>query len=58
MCFFKEFGTNQEPSTSGTPNKIIINYFKSSNCGKVTVYLDRIHQYLCPVKILLRSMQY
>ena len=30
--------------------KSINNYFKSSHHGKITVYLDRIHQYLCAVK--------
>ena len=32
--------------------KSINNYSKSTHHGKITVYLDRIHQYLCAVKFL------
>ena len=32
--------------------KSINKYFKSTHCGNITVYLDRIHQYLCAVKFL------
>ena len=33
------------------------NDFKSTHHGEIPAYKDRIHQYLCPVKILLSSMQ-
>ena len=46
--------------TSGTNHQLepfskfksINNSFNLSHHGKITVYLDRIHQYLCPVKFL------
>ena len=44
-CFVPCFRTNQDMCEL----KSINNYFKSTHCGQITVYLDRIHQYLCAV---------
>ena len=42
-------GTNQI-------SNLLIFVLKKGHRGNITVYLDRIHQYLCPVKFLFRSM--
>ena len=51
-CFVSCVGTNNEQWANMLELKSINNYFKSSNRGKSTVYLDRIHQYLYAVKFL------
>ena len=44
-------GTNNGTNV-GTYHSNLNNYFKSSHRGKITLYLKKIHQYVCPVKFL------
>ena len=48
-------GTNVRTNQISNPSIFVL---KEGHLGKITVYLDKIHQYLCAVKFLLRSMQY
>ena len=43
-------GTNGASWNQSVNFKSINNYFKSSHHGKITVYLDKVHPYLCAVK--------
>ena len=42
-CFVSCLGTNHEQWANMLELKSIHNYFKSSHCGEITLYLDRIH---------------
>ena len=43
-CFVIHAGTNQEQLANMLDLKSMNHYFKSNHHGKITVYLDRIHQ--------------
>ena len=50
FCIANEGDSEQEASRQNL--KSIEICFNSSHHGKIALYLDRIHQYLCPVKSL------
>ena len=42
-----------EPINTCVTWNLIIFVLKWGHHGKITIYLDRIHQYLCPVKVVI-----